>query len=237
MGPMVGKRGWTSWLVIVGFWLQTLQMGPPAQASHSFWNRHWHKANPHLMWTAGSGSVYTSAALRNRFFDASEDPSHTNWTTLSSMNWDYRGFNSAGHHQNRQVTYDHSTMCHFACSPGGRLATVESLGRCSDGVSQYPCPSGSHLNLTRFHIWVDKTEDWYTEESTSVPPGQPDLWSSLSHELGHMDMPHVTNDATHCPANNTRSTMCASVITGTSYTRAPNTSDVANANAAEAAAG
>jgi len=78
------------------------------------------------------------------------------------------------------------------------------------------------------NIAIDTDRDWYTGTGDAndgflqqcIPSCQSDLWSVLSHELGHaMAFDHFGEDDPVCPNSDIRHTMCPSIYGGTERQR------------------
>lgn len=78
--------------------------------------------------------------------------------------------------------------------------------------------SADSTSIYSFNIRFDQDENW--SFSTSGPgSSQTDFRSVASHELGHGNgfLHFFEDDQTACPESSSRSTMCPSIVLGTSY--------------------
>jgi hypothetical protein len=96
------------------------------------------------------------------------------------------------------------------------------------GVTNYCVFSANPNDRRAANIAIDVNRDWYTGTGDAndgflgqcVPSCQSDLWSVLSHELGHaMGFDHLSESAPQCGNNSGRHTMCPSIYGGTERQR------------------
>lgn len=113
---------------------------------------------------------------------------------------------------------------------GGACTTVPQSGWLwilTDNISSLGVTSWctTSTTITKSTIRLDDVgTTWYTGSSSSVPSGQYDLRSVITHEFGHAGGFGVSSGPDHFTGSSicsgtTRQTMCSGLPTGTSYKR------------------
>jgi len=98
-----------------------------------------------------------------------------------------------------------------------------------------PCLTNDKQGLFAFILKINRDYPWYMGRARPVPSKKIDLWSVVTHELGHAtgflaggptrNVGHWSDLWNTCPMNSARNSMCETVVKGSHWARHPGKHD------------
>jgi hypothetical protein len=187
-------------IAAAGFMLgSSLANSSEAEASHT---SGWFLA---AKWT--SDPPITVGLLEPELAYGSELTNSLNRVVAAAQTWAAVGSSTWDPYYSNYSTYYQWTGSVCTGAQIGTITLVSSSHNSPAATSRAYC-SGVLTSITKFNTDVT----WYNDASTSsLPAGQHDFQSSVTHELGHAGGFGATHfSGATCPSDNTRATMCGS---------------------------
>lgn len=151
-------------------------------------------------WGANNATYYYASTLPTRY-NSGTDFGANQWTNVTSSSWTWNKSANSGNLVSEK--------------------SIDGAGKTLAVTSTFIDPNTNRIFGMK--IEIDKAEEWYTGSSTPSYVWQYDFRSAMTHEFGHaLGLNHT--QTSRC-GSSSEPTMCAGLLSGTTYRRSLETDD------------